>query len=112
MSKVSVAPTSAAVTAGEFNFQEYMMGRADDVNTALDQCLPMAYPESVHEVRPLPTLVCGSRNAPRMFRQRVPFRHGRPVATLIDGLCETTVYAVLSSRGRQAYPSDVVRGGV
>jgi hypothetical protein len=51
VSKVSVAPTSTAATAGEFNFEEYMMGRAEGVNTALDACLPMAYPESVHEVR-------------------------------------------------------------
>ena len=62
VSKVSVAPTTSAVTAGEFNFQEYMMGRADDVNTALDQSLPMAYPESVHEVRrPLPARMVHER---------------------------------------------------
>jgi len=66
VSKVSVAPTSAAVTAGEFNFQEYMMGRADDVNTALDQCLPMAYPESVHESMRYSLLAGGKRIRPML----------------------------------------------
>lgn len=35
----------------EFDFQEYMMDKAAFVNQALDDSLPMDYPENVHEVR-------------------------------------------------------------
>lgn len=70
----SIALQNTTVGAGvgqtnvssDFNFKEYMLKTAEDINVALDAALPLKFPETVHEAMRYSLLAGGKRIRPAL----------------------------------------------